>query len=38
MALALISLQHPAIALTGAAAVVAALLIGLEGLARRRAS
>jgi UDP-N-acetylmuramyl pentapeptide phosphotransferase/UDP-N-acetylglucosamine-1-phosphate transferase len=38
MALALISLRHPAIALTGAAAIVAALLIELEGLARRRVS
>jgi hypothetical protein len=38
MALALISLRHPAIALAGAAAIVAALLIELEGLARRRVS
>jgi UDP-N-acetylmuramyl pentapeptide phosphotransferase/UDP-N-acetylglucosamine-1-phosphate transferase len=36
--LALISLPYPAIALAGAAAVATALLIDLEGLARRRTS
>jgi UDP-N-acetylmuramyl pentapeptide phosphotransferase/UDP-N-acetylglucosamine-1-phosphate transferase len=38
LALALVSLRYPATALGGAAAVVTALLVDLEGLARRQAS
>jgi UDP-N-acetylmuramyl pentapeptide phosphotransferase/UDP-N-acetylglucosamine-1-phosphate transferase len=38
LGLSLASLRYPAVALAGAAAVVAALLIELEGLARRRMS
>jgi hypothetical protein len=38
LVLAVVSLRYPAIALAGAAGVVTALLLELEGLARRRAS